>query len=185
MIAAGDQVVVLGAGPIGLTAALAAADAGATVLVADRVSARLARARTLGAQAVVDTASQDLAAAVAEWTHGDGAAVVIEATGVPALIRSAFDLVAHSGAIVIVGISDAEVRLPVIEFTRKEISVFGSRNNAGIFADAVELVQRNAGLMAALITHRFALAEVAEAISFAQAHPDIAEKVIITMAGAA
>lgn len=180
-IVAGDTVAVLGAGPIGLTATLAACDAGARVLVADRVAARLDSARAMGAEAVVDTAGQDLAEAVREWTNGEGAAVVLDATGVPELIRSAFDMVAPSGAIVIVGISDRDVSVPVIEFSRKEVTVYGSRNNTGLFAESVELVRRNADRVARLITHRFPLDEVAAAISFAQANPNQVEKVVITV----
>ena len=180
-VAADDQVVVIGAGPIGLTATLAAADLGAQVMVVDRVASRLHAAHEMGAQIVVDSASEDTVAAANRWTRGRGAAVVIDATGVPALIRSAFEIVAHSGAIVIVGISDEEVSVPVIDYSRKEVSVYGSRNNAGLFADAVDLVRRNVDRVGQLITHRFPLAQVADAISFAQANPEVVEKVVITM----
>jgi L-gulonate 5-dehydrogenase len=180
-IAAGDDVVVLGAGPIGLAVTLGAVDRGARVLVADRVPARLAHARTFGAHSVVDTGQADLGESVREWTAGDGAAVVIDATGVPALIRGAFDLIAPSGTIVVVGISDQEVSIPVIEFSRKEVTVLGSRNNAGIFPDAVDLVRRHADTARTLITHTFPLAEVPEAIRYAADHPAQVGKAIITV----
>jgi L-gulonate 5-dehydrogenase len=180
-VAAGDQVLILGAGPIGVAAALAAVDAGARVAVADRVASRLAGAARMGAELTVDTAHEDLAAATAEWTGGDGAAVVIDATGAPSLIRAAFGLVAPSGAIVIAGISDQEVAVPVIEFSRKEVTVAGSRNNAGIFGQAVDLVRRYPERVTPLITHRFGLAEAGAAIAFGTAHPELAEKIIITV----
>jgi L-gulonate 5-dehydrogenase len=180
-VAAGDTVVVLGAGPIGLAVTLGAVDRGARVLVADRVPSRLDHARVFGASAVVDTAATDLAAAVEEWTAGEGAAVVVDATGVPALIRTAFDLVAPSGTIVVVGISDQEVSIPVIEFSRKEVTVLGSRNNAGIFPAAVDLVRRHAATVRTLITHTFPLAEVPEAIRYAASHPAQVGKAIITV----
>lgn len=125
--AAGDAVVVLGAGPIGQAVTLGCADRGALVLVADRIPERLKLAEVLGAQRIVDTSREDLAAEVEGWTGGDGAAVVIESTCVPALIRAAVDLVAHSGTVVVVGISDQMVELPVIDFTRKEVSILGSQ----------------------------------------------------------
>lgn len=180
-VAAGDTVVVLGAGPIGLAATLSSVAAGARLLVVDRIADRLERARELGAEVVVDATSQDVAAAVADWTSGEGAAVVVEATGVPALLRTAFDLVAASGAIVVVGIGDGEVAIPVIEFSRKEVSVYGSRNSAGVFADAVALVQGHAALLAPWVTHRFTLDQAPEAIAFAESNPEIVEKVVITM----
>lgn len=182
-VIAGDNVVVLGAGPIGLSVTLGSRDRGARVLVADRVSSRLAIARAFGADATVDTGSEDLAAAVEDWTGGEGAAVVVDATGVPGLIRTAFDLVAHSGTIVVVGISDQEVTIPVIEFTRKEVSVLGSRNNAGIFAESVDLVRRHRDTVRSLVSHTFPLDEIATALPFAAAHPDTVEKAVILVGG--
>lgn len=184
-IVAGDNVVVLGAGPIGLAVTLGATDRGARVLAADRVPARLEHARTFGADTVVDTGTEDLREAVARWTGGEGAAVVVDATGVPALIRGAFDLVAPSGTIVVVGISDQEVSIPVIEFSRKEVSVLGSRNSAGIFPAAVDLVRRHADTARTLITHTFPLTEVPEAIRFAADHPAEVGKAIITVGSTA
>ena len=180
-VAPADQVLIMGAGPIGLAATLAAADAGARVAVTDRLASRLTEAARMGAERTVDTTRENLAAATDDWTGGDGAAVVIDATGAPSLIRSAFDLVAPSGVIVIAGISDQEVAVPVIEFSRKEVTVAGSRNNAGVFGQAMDLVRRHQGQVAHLITHRFELAAAGSAIAFARENPGQAEKVIITL----
>jgi L-gulonate 5-dehydrogenase len=174
-----DHVVVFGAGPIGQAILLATTDRGARVLVVDRIPARLDLARTLGAERVVDVNQEAAADVIAAWTGSEGASIVFDATGVPAVIRSAVDLVASSGRIVIVGLSEQEVSIPVIEFTRKELNVLGSRNNAGVFADAVDLVRRNRDRVRQLITHRFPLECVPEAIAFALEHPTEAEKVMI------
>lgn len=175
----GDLVAVIGAGPIGLAAVLGAADRGARVLVADRVASRLELAGRLGAAAVVNTEREDLGAAVARFTGGDGAAVVIEATGVPALIRAALDCVAHSGTVVVVGISDGEVSIPVGLFSRKEVSILGSRNNTGLFPEAIALAARHAERISALVTHTYPLAKTPEAIEYAMRHPDKAVKAVI------
>lgn len=180
-IAAGDTVVVLGAGPIGLAAAIGAVDRGARVLVADRLAARLHRAKKLGVEETVDTSRAALATAVDAFTGGDGAAVVVEATGVPALVREALELVAHSGTVVVVGISDGEVSIPVGLFSRKEINILGSRNNTGLFPDSVDLVRRHADRLAPLVTHTYPLRRVPEAIAFAMDHPQEVEKVVIVM----
>lgn len=176
-----DTVVILGSGPIGLAATLAASDLGAHVLVADRISSRLDSARTMGAERVIDTSRADLRAAVGDFTGNDGAAVVIDATGVPELIRSTFDLVAYSGAIVIVGISDKEVAVPVIEFSRKEVTVYGSRNNTSLFGRAVDLVHGHQDQLRAWITHRISLDEVPEMIAYAMNHPRSVEKMLVHM----
>jgi L-gulonate 5-dehydrogenase len=171
---------VIGAGPIGLAATLAAADRGARVLVADRVAARLDIAARAGAVRVVDTTAEDLAAAVADFTGGAGAAVVIEATGVPALVRLAVDVAAHSGTVVVVGISTADVGLKVSDLSRKELTVAGSRNSAGEFPAAVDLIARHPDVVAGWITHTYPLHAVGEAISFASANPHLVEKVVVS-----
>lgn len=178
-VRAGDTVVIIGAGPIGLAAALGAIDRGARVLVADRLANRLQRARELGAESVVNTSTENLAAAVAQFTGGDGAAIVVEATGVPTLITTALDVVAHSGSVVIVGISDQDVSISVGLFSRKEINILGSRNNTGLFPDAIELVRRHAERIAPLVTHTYPLDQAPEAIDFAMNHPQDVEKVVI------
>jgi L-gulonate 5-dehydrogenase len=180
-----DTVVVLGAGPIGLTAAMCAIDRGARVLVADRVASRLDLARHLGAHAVVDTGAEDLARAVERFTGGEGAAVMIEATGVPALIRAALDGVAHSGTVVVVGISDEEVAIPVGLFSRKEINILGSRNNTGLFPASIDLVRRHADRISALVTHTYPLIRAPEAIEYAMHHPHEVEKAVVLIGGAA
>jgi L-gulonate 5-dehydrogenase len=174
-----DRVVVFGAGPIGQAVLVAAVDRGARVLVTDRLASRLSLARQLGAEATAEAGREDLAAIVAEWTDGDGPGVVVDAVGAPAVIRAAIDLVASTGRVVIVGLSDQEVSIPVIEFTRKELTILGSRNNAGRFGEAIDLVRRRGDTVKALITHRFPLERAAEAMAFADEHPAEAEKVMI------
>jgi threonine dehydrogenase-like Zn-dependent dehydrogenase len=174
-----DAVVVIGAGPIGLFCTVGAVDRGARVLTVDQVASRLEHAARLGASRVVDTSSEDLAAAVLDFTGGEGPAVVIEATGVPSLVRLAVELVAPSGTVVVVGLSTKEVSIPIVEFSRKELNLLGSRNNAGLFGSAVDVVTRNAERLAPLVTRIVPLQEIAKAIEHASTHPDEVVKVVI------
>jgi threonine dehydrogenase-like Zn-dependent dehydrogenase len=66
-----------------------------------------------------------------------------------------------------------------MDFTRKEMTILGSRNNAGRFGEAVALVQRNRDKVGALITHRYPLDRLPAAMAFADEHPAEAEKVMI------
>lgn len=177
-----ERAVVFGAGPIGQAVLLAAVDRGARVLVVDKLASRLELAEKLGAEEVVE-AGEGAEGTISDWTDGDGPAVVFEATGVPVVIRTAVEVVASSGRVVILGLSNKEVSLPVLEFTRKELTVLGSRNNSGLFGEAVALVGRNGERVRSLITHRFSLAETDRAIRFAMEHPAEAEKVMINVAG--
>jgi L-gulonate 5-dehydrogenase len=175
----GDTVVVMGAGPIGQAIVLAAHDRGASVMAVDILDNRLALAAEMGADVTVNTSGRDMEKEVRKWTAGEGPTVVIEATGVGHLLRSAVDMVAPSGTVVVVGISNDEVPLSVAAFTRKELNLLGSRNNTGLFGAAVDLVQRNRDRVAHLVTHRFKFDETPEALSFVMGHADEAEKVLV------
>jgi len=181
-VAPGDTVVVLGAGTIGQAITLAAADRGARVLIADRVGKRLDRALVMGAAHIVDSTRTPVAVAVADFTAGEGAAVVFEATGHAPMLRLAVEVVAHSGTVVAIGTSTAGVEIPVVEFSRKEINLVGSRNSAGIFADAITMVGRYADRLTAMVTHQFSLSDAAVAMAAGRENLDAVGKVVITVA---
>lgn len=180
-IAGGDQVVVYGAGPIGQAILLAANDLGARVLVTDPLPSRLELARELGAELVVDARAADVPQAIDGWTGGDGPVVVVEATGVPAVLEAAIDVVAPSGTVVVVGLSNEDVRVPMIAFTRKELTIVGSRNNQGQFGRAADLVRRNQGKVEHLISHRYSFDDAPAAFEQALSQPATTEKVMILM----
>jgi len=108
-VAAGDFVVVLGPGPIGLLAALTARAAGArhVVLVGAPPDAaiRLKKARELGFETVINVAQVDPAEVVRDLTGGMGADLVIECSGAPAAIASTVDLIRKKGRICVIGLT--------------------------------------------------------------------------------
>lgn len=179
----GDDVLVIGGGPIGLAVTLAARARGARVVLADRVPARLERALRTGAAATVLSGVDDLVTSAHDLTGGRGPDVVVDATGAPEMIRAAVDAVAHAGTVVVVGISMEQVALPVVQFTRKEITVRGSRNNVRRFPEAISLLNRHRETAQEWITHRVSLDELPDAIEFAIARPDVVEKMVVRISG--
>jgi L-gulonate 5-dehydrogenase len=139
-VSAADYVLVLGCGPIGLAIIEIALNRGARVVATDVVGSRLEMAQRLGAETL--EADEKLMESVFDQTGGEGAPVVIEATGNPSVIQSTIDLVAAGGRIVIVGLvtKGVGVNLPGLEFTRKEVSIFGSRTEVGCFPEALTLL---------------------------------------------
>ena len=95
-IAAGEHVVVLGAGPIGQAITLLARDLGAEVLLVDTMQSRLDVGAGMGAETVLW--SDELVDVAREWSGGEGAPVVMDATGVPDAIRAGVEMVASAGA---------------------------------------------------------------------------------------
>ena len=176
----GEHVVILGAGPIGQALALAAIDRGASVLLVDRVESRLARGAASGADLLPATAGDDLAAAVREWSGGDGPEVVVEATGVPELVQTALELVAPAGRVVVVGLSSERALVRVGDLPFREIDVLGVSCCGGDeFGEAVDLVRRRRDAAARLVTHEFTLAQAPEAIAYAIEHPAEVMKAVV------
>jgi L-gulonate 5-dehydrogenase len=139
-VSAADYLLVLGCGPIGLAIIEVALHRGARVVAVDVLNPRLDIAQRLGAEML--KADEKLLENVFTQTKGEGAPVVIEATGSPSVMQSTVDLVAAGGRIVIVGLVAEGVRvsLPGLEFTRKEVSIFGSRTEVGCFPEALALL---------------------------------------------
>jgi L-gulonate 5-dehydrogenase len=133
----GEYVLILGAGPIGLALLEVAKLRGARVAITDLNEERLAFARDLGAEPL--KADERLRGAVGEQTRGDGADVVIEATGAVPAIESTLDLVAPGGRVVIVGLvkKGVPVSFAGLDFTRKEVTLLGSRNSTNCFPEAL------------------------------------------------
>ncbi|HXG24790.1 MAG TPA: zinc-binding alcohol dehydrogenase family protein [Chthonomonadales bacterium] len=157
-LAAGDVVLVIGAGPIGLAVTTFALLAGATVLVADISTARLAFCRErLGVAHTLD-ASTDLLLPLEEITSGDLPTTVFDATGNAASMIKAFDYVAHGGTLVMVGLVQADICFPDPLLHRKELSVLSSRNaTAADFERVLRLFEEGKIDVAPWITHRAGL----------------------------
>ncbi len=152
----GETVVVIGAGSIGRSLVVAALDSGARVLVAERTPERADLLRALDV-VVCGTDAASLQRAVRDFAGVDGPGVVIDATGSGELIRAALDIVAHSGVVVVVGISQDELSVPVAMLTRKEVSILGSRNSESDFPRAIAVARRNAHVLRSMITARVPL----------------------------
>jgi threonine dehydrogenase-like Zn-dependent dehydrogenase len=130
-LAAGETLVVQGAGGLGLYAAAVARERGARVVVIDGVKDRLDLALEFGADDVVDLGShrrpEDRAEAVREITGGIGADVVLEVTGHPAAFTEAIDIARVGGRIASVGNLNAEAEVPLVPglVTRKSLTIRG------------------------------------------------------------
>ncbi|MEA3334353.1 MAG: zinc-binding alcohol dehydrogenase family protein [Chloroflexota bacterium] len=139
-----ENVLVLGTGPIGLSVIEVARARGARVLATDIVPERLRTAAEFGADTVL--ADANLLETVLDRTDGEGFPVVIEATGSPRVMEQTVDLVAAGGRIVILGLvkQGTTVSLPALDFTRKEMTILGSRASVDCFPEALELMAAGA-----------------------------------------
>jgi L-gulonate 5-dehydrogenase len=139
-VQAGEDVLILGCGPIGLALIEVVKALGATPLATDVLPERLATAQQFGAETL--PADDQLLERVMARTNGEGMPVVIEATGNPRAMEQTVDLVAAGGRIVIVGLvkQGVTVQLPGLDFTRKEMTIVGSRASTNCFPEALRLL---------------------------------------------
>ena len=159
MVSKEDCVAVVGAGPIGLGAALFASLSGAKVAVLDRDPERVSLARSIaGAEPIV---SEDgYLKKVASFTNDSGFDVVFDATGNATAMQAGFDLVAHGGRYVLVSVVKDSITFADPDFHRKEMTLFGSRNATSQDFERVMAAIRDRKVpIDKIITHRTRLPE--------------------------
>ncbi|MEZ3500820.1 zinc-binding alcohol dehydrogenase family protein [Pantoea sp. KPR_PJ] len=162
-VSADEHVLVVGAGPIGLGVAAIAAAAGAKVVVADTSEFRRAHAEKALGLATIDPTSDDFYQALRAQFNGRLALKVIDATGSPAAMNNAVNLMRHGGTLVYVGLHKGDLVIPDSEFHKKEATIMGSRNATREDFDRVRELMASGRLHAAMILNaHFAFSTLAE-----------------------
>jgi len=160
-VLAGQRVLVVGAGPIGMAALIFSRLRGAVVTALDTRRDRLDFCeRHLGINAAVQIGPDD-EVQLSQLTDGDFFDVVFDATGNPQAMERGFKFVAHGGKYVMVSVVRDTIRFSDPEFHKRETTLLGSRN-ATLEDFETVLVAMRAGQIpdAALNTHRMPLARV-------------------------
>ncbi|HEV8634737.1 MAG TPA: zinc-binding dehydrogenase [Chloroflexota bacterium] len=171
-LAVGACVLITGAGPMGLMLVQLARRGGAArVLVSEPSQPRRELALRLGADRAIDPANESLTEAVGAFTDGKGVDAALETAGQPAPLNDCVGAVAEGGTVVIVGVNPASARLdlPLYQFHRRNLTLRGSYggHGGGGFKTAINwLGQLDLG---PLVSHRFELADIAEAFEVARA----------------
>ena len=152
----GEYVLIIGAGPIGLGAVAFARQAGAVVIVLDINKHRLNFCReVLKADHILNANEPDVKEAISKLTNGDMPGVVIDATGNQKAINNAFNLLAHGGRYVLIGLQKGDVCFSHPEFHKRESTLMSSRNaTRKDFEHVISSIQSGFINPADLITHR-------------------------------
>lgn len=159
-----EHVVIIGAGAIGLLAALAAIYYQAIPILIDMVQPRLDYAQQLGVEHVINPMQQNSRQAVWHITGGQMAQVVVEASGANSAIRETLDLASFAGRIALTGWPKQETSLPTNLITFKELDICGSRTSAGEFAEALTLLSQRKIIPEQIITRIVAMEEIPDAV---------------------
>ncbi len=172
-----DSVLVYGAGPIGLTVLQVAKLKGARCIVADIDKSRLDGALGFGADGVVHATPGAVEKAVAGETDGLGPTVVVDATGVPALLSEAVALASPAGRIGLLGFSEVPASVVQKHIVGKEISIFGSRLNRKLLPEVIGWLESGELQPADMIRNTFAATEAEQAFAMIRNDPSSTIKV--------
>jgi len=172
-VGAGSRVLVTGAGPVGLMAAQVARALGAAqIIVTDVNPYRLELARELGATDVLDARSGSVG------DSGLRPDVLLECSGHPGATREAIYSLGRAGWVVLVGMGGDELRLPLSRVQEYELNVTGTFRYAHTWPAAIALATSGRVELDRLVTGRYGLDQVEEALTVTRTDPHSVKPVI-------
>lgn len=165
-VTAGSKVLITGAGPIGVLNAQVARAFGATeIVMSDPIPHRRTFAAEHGASVVLDPADADLG--VYE-EHFD---VYIDASGNARAILAALPTIRPGGTAVLVGMGGNQLEIPIAMIQHREITLTGTFRYVNTWPTAIDLVATGAVVVDPLVTGRFGLDRVEEALRKGKSDP--------------
>lgn len=184
----GDKVVVFGAGPIGLGAVIGYKLSGAEhVIVVDIIASRLDKALAVGADAVINSLDEDVAARLTEL-HGlgttamgksrAGSDIYLDAAGVPAVLDSAFACAKQHATIGVVAVHKKPVSIDFGALLGAEVSIVTAMGYPDEIFAVTDEIADHWEKFAVIVSDQFAFDDVRDALRTA-ATPGAADKVVV------
>jgi L-iditol 2-dehydrogenase len=179
-VKAGDSVLIIGAGCIGLVTMFAAKSSGAsTIIVSDIIKLRLDTALKLGASHTVDSRG-DIVSEVMKITNGRGVDVVLDCAGFSSMVKLSMQLVRPNGRVVIVGMGEDQLNdIPLGLLSTKEVEITSIFRYKNLYPTTISLIAGGLADINGIVTKRFTFEQTAEAYSSAYENPSETVKNII------
>lgn len=182
-----DSVLVFGAGPIGLGATIGFKSAGVRhVVVADLIPARLEKALNVGADAVINSADEDVVARLIEL-HGPGESIFpgkagtdiyFDAAGVPAVINTALAAAKSGARLGVVAVHKEPISVDFLNIMSNEITVVGSMGYPDEIFEVTRDLIENWEKYAEIVSHTIPFDDIEDALRTAST-PGAADKVVV------
>src|SRR5262252_6183599 len=182
-VAAGETVLVAGCGPIGLQLLMVAKLQGARLYTSDPMAVRRAKSLTLGAVESFDPSGGKLVGDIKARTEGRGADAVLVAVAHPAVVVEALAATRPGGRVLLFAANDpvTKIEFPAAAVGIDEKEILGSYSAAVDIQDAAaELVLHKKLPVMDIVTHRFPLDKIQEALDLAARPTAESLKVLIT-----
>lgn len=179
-VVSGDIVLVYGAGPVGLIVLDTAKSLGATCIISDINDQRLEFAKEFGADYTLNPTRDNVEDKVRELTNGMGANVVFDAVGIPSIFSNALKIASVAGSVVSMAFTDEPTPISMLEITKKELNVVGTRHQTKKFKEVIENFPSRLEKIDKLITHEFHFTEYEEAFKLSDDKNSGAGKIILT-----
>lgn len=178
----GDKLLVVGAGPIGLFALIAAKAQGAEVYVADVLEGRLEKAMQFGAAGTINSAKTDIKEEAMRITNGNGFDVCVEACGLPVTFLSCIECAAFAANIILIGNGKKDTTFLHSILLKKELNVFGSRNSyAADFRAVIDLIADGKVDVLAMVSAVYPVEKAGEAFKALADNDGSLSKVLIEL----
>jgi len=179
-VSAGDTILVIGAGPIGLLTMEAARVNGATdIVISDVIPKKLELAAERGADRTVHAAEEDVELVVDAYTNGDGADVVIEASGAESAIDVAINSVRTGGNVVLVGMGDnPNIGIDTHEVIRNEKDVCGSFRYVNTYDRAINMLFEERVDVEGIVDFEYPFKNISDAFEHAR-RPDAIKGIVV------
>ncbi len=182
-VVAGETVVVIGCGAVGIGAVAGAAARGARVVAVDVDPRKLDLARRLGASQAIDSRGLQLTEMLSALDGGQGPPVLIEAVGNPGTFRVCVEAAAFAGRIVYIGYAKEPVAYETRLFVQKELDIMGSRNaTSADFVAAGAWLAQDPSRILAVISRIVPFAEAGAALANWDADPGSITKILVDCA---
>jgi L-iditol 2-dehydrogenase len=181
-LVAGESVVVIGPGPIGLLAVAVAKALGASpVILTGTRNKRLTIGRELGADRVININDEDAVEVVRQLTGGIGADYVVECAGTEATINQAIHMTNRGGKICLAAFPHDPVTMDLAHLVKNNIYAYGIRGEGrSATRRAMALMAEKRFDATRIHTHTFPLADLPTALRYARHRVDDAIKVVVT-----
>ena len=176
----GDTVCVIGGGSIGLMMIQLAKISGASLIIlSEPVEYRRQIGLSLGADYAIDPLNENLYDRIKEITMTDGVDIIIECVGNTLATEQSFEIAKKGASILLFSVPKwgSMYSLHMDDIFQKELTILGSIINPDTHARAVEMINRKKIIVEPLITHKFSIGQLKEAIQMQMGQDSI--KVIV------